>query len=599
MEAISLTRKFGSSANDFWCYIRRLRANACGLYPYVDGQVAHLNIANVFASRFDELYNSNVTTCEFSNFGHSNVAYRLTVDDIRNGLFRLKPGKADAFRTHLVSQSLKFTTHSYQTRLCEFFNACLFHGYFPNELCNLRFRPLPKPGKSDRSDSGNYRAIATGSLFFKLFEILFLLKFQEKLHSKNNQFGFKADHSTFQCSWVVKEVVSYFLRKSSWVFACFLDCSKAFDLVHHGTLYEVLRARGISGPFLRLLVFAYSNQEAVVDWGGTHSFTFNIKNGVRQGGILSPLFFACYIDEIYDYIQSMSCGMFFGIRYVGVFAYADDLVLLCPSLRGLQKMVDSAVCFATKRGLKFNPDKTQAICFGNPLVKQYPLSISGTAIKWVGKIKHLGSILNNKVSDVEHVQMLINDLYARANALIDVVGSSNRGVLLYLFNHCCMSMYGIAACRYSCSRVPALQVAWNKVVRRFSGLPYRTHTRYLAPITGLTHLSTVMKVRMLKFASTCLCSNNDVVRSVANYACSDYRSVMGENVLTILTNAGVSLNAFRRLPTRNVSSILSNVTDTCYDEHWRIGAILDIISALPGHPDSGILRVVLDYLCCQ
>ena len=146
------------------------------------------------------------------------------------------------------------------------------------------------------------------------------------LVSSPNQFGFKPGHSTTLCSWVLKEIVNLFILKCSVVFACFLDCSKAFDLVDHELLFNKLRQRNIPDSYLRLLSFAYSNQVAFVQWGNTISFDFFISNGVRQGGILSPHIFACYIDDLVDRLRMSNAGCWFGLQFYGILAYADDLV---------------------------------------------------------------------------------------------------------------------------------------------------------------------------------------------------------------------------------------------------------------------------------
>ena len=51
------------------------------------------------------------------------------------------------------------------------------------------------------------------------------------------QYGFKSKVSTSLCTVLLKCVVSCFLRESSPGFACFLDASKAFDLVNRSILY--------------------------------------------------------------------------------------------------------------------------------------------------------------------------------------------------------------------------------------------------------------------------------------------------------------------------------------------------------------------------
>ena len=56
----------------------------------------------------------------------------------------------------------------------------------------------------------------------------------------------------------------------------------------------------------------------------------SIERGVRQGGILSPMFFKLYIDDVLGDITNIPSGCKFGILRINILAYADDLVLtLC------------------------------------------------------------------------------------------------------------------------------------------------------------------------------------------------------------------------------------------------------------------------------
>ena len=97
----------------------------------------------------------------------------------------------------------------------------------------------------------------------------------------------KKAHSTDQCIYVLKEIVQLYKSLNTCISVCFLDASKAFDRVNHQRLFEKLDNRGIPGYILRIIVFWYENQTMAVRWGNLISNSFQVSNGVRQGGILS------------------------------------------------------------------------------------------------------------------------------------------------------------------------------------------------------------------------------------------------------------------------------------------------------------------------
>ena len=162
-----------------------------------------------------------------------------------------------------------------------------------------------------------------------------MILFSDSLTLAEQQFGFQKNSSTTICSWTVKETINYYLNRDTPVFACFLDMTKAFDLVNYSKLFDKLKDR-VSPIFLRLLCYIYLNQTCNVTWDNSNSFLFNVKNGVKQGAILSPTLFSIYIDELFLLLKLSGYGCLINHYYYGAISYADDIVLLCPSREGLQ-----------------------------------------------------------------------------------------------------------------------------------------------------------------------------------------------------------------------------------------------------------------------
>ena len=155
-------------------------------------------------------------------------------------------------------------------------------------------------------------------------------------------------------------------RVTNPVFACFLDASKAFDLVRHDILFDLLVSRGLPLPVVRLLSSWYSTQNLSVRWRNAlsaGSSPFTVSNGVRQGGVLSPVLFSIYLDELLLKLESTGVGCFWNSHYAGALAYADDIVLLAPSASALRTLLATCESYGTCLGLHFNPLKTQLINF--------------------------------------------------------------------------------------------------------------------------------------------------------------------------------------------------------------------------------------------
>ena len=118
------------------------------------------------------------------------------------------------------------------------------------------------------------------------------------LTTTDNQFGFKEKHSTDMCVFAVQQMVDMYSSMNSPVYICYLDASKAFDRINHWSLFTKLLNRKFPKLLVRLIVFWYTVQQFAIQWGSSTSMPFTVSNGVRQGGILSPILFCLYMDNL-------------------------------------------------------------------------------------------------------------------------------------------------------------------------------------------------------------------------------------------------------------------------------------------------------------
>ena len=109
----------------------------------------------------------------------------------------------------------------------------------------------------------------------------------------------------------------------------------------------------------------YEKQSMAVQWNNEYSDSFGASNGVKQGGVLSPIFFCIYIYivNLQMSLNKIDIGWHVGSHLCGSFGDADDIMLLSPSVSGLQNMLDCCNEFASTYNVKFNPSKRKCITF--------------------------------------------------------------------------------------------------------------------------------------------------------------------------------------------------------------------------------------------
>ena len=105
---------------------------------------------------------------------------------------------------------------------------------------------------------------------------------------------------------------------------------KAFDYVDHNKLWKSFKEMKIPDHLTWLLGNLYAGQEATVRTGHGSSDWFQIRKGVRQGCILSPLLFNVYAEYILQNagLDEAQAGIKIVRRNINNLRYADDTTLM-------------------------------------------------------------------------------------------------------------------------------------------------------------------------------------------------------------------------------------------------------------------------------
>ena len=341
--------------------------------------------------------------------------------------------------------------------------------------------------------------IISPSTLSKALEWCILLQFSDHLSTSELQFGFKQHLSASICTGSVKNIASRYIHRGSHVYACFLDASKAFNSVKHDTLFKRLLEKGLPAPLLRLLMSWYTSQAARVHWGDSLSAPFSVSNGVHQGGVLYPVLFTIYVDDLLLNLRRLGIGCFWNSLFAGALCYADDLVLLAPSPSALRLQLQCCEQFALSHAIKFNASKTQLIRFGlAPSCScRTRISFLGQLLPFQNSVCHLGHLISSDLSDSEDINLKAREMTRKANCILASFPCVGPVILTRLFQSFCLSLYGCAFWSLSCKTLGTIEVAINNILRRIWHLPRLTHTRILHLTTNLSSVFNIVRQRSL------------------------------------------------------------------------------------------------------
>ena len=128
----------------------------------------------------------------------------------------------------------------------------------------------------------------------------------------------------------------------------FIDLRKAFDYVDLASLFLTLVKAGLSGPFLNAIKAMYRSVVSCVRVHNKVAEFFYCPFGVKQGCILSPLFYL-FVNEIaigMEAVGKHGIELQPGLVELFLLLFADDLALLSSTAMGLQNQLNhlNSVC---------------------------------------------------------------------------------------------------------------------------------------------------------------------------------------------------------------------------------------------------------------
>ncbi|VDI57173.1 Hypothetical predicted protein [Mytilus galloprovincialis] len=212
----------------------------------------------------------------------------------------------------------------------------------------------------DSTELGNYRGITVTPVTGKTFEYYFLTKLN--LESKTDlQFGFTKGLSPIMASLIISEARYEEKKGSEKFFINILDVKSAFDVVQHYILMDKMIDQDIHPVYWKILTELYNDLTSKVKWLDGISTPFNIKQGVRQGGILSTHLYKVFVQDLLVELEENALGYHLGNVYAGTPTCADDIAFISNNKNELQIILNVLSRYANEHHYTIHPRKTQII----------------------------------------------------------------------------------------------------------------------------------------------------------------------------------------------------------------------------------------------
>lgn len=431
-------------------------------------------------------------------------------------------------------------------------------GSFSNSLKISKVTPIYKSG--DKTSPSNYRPIAVLPNLSKVVETSIKEQLVNYLQSNNiinrNQFGFIANSSTISaCSQLVTQI-EHNLDKGNVVIALFVDIRKAFDCVNHQLLLIKLNQLGMTGTTYNIFKSFLEDRKQFVNIENENSNINQIKSGVPQGAILSPVLFNIFINDIFNLSLHGTLQL-----------YADDAVLVCTGkdvIEVAQKIEDDLSKidnWFTNNKLLINTEKTKYLLFTRKKITSTntTIKLKNETIEKVNNFNYLGLHIDSDLTWTTHIKKVKSSLQSTAFAFRRIRAYVSENIMWLMYN-----AYVQPKLQYmnplwnsaSESRINEIKRVQNKIIKTIKCLPYLTpsHLLYSISTPSFSKLSQFLTIKYIfQIKNNYIKHNYDLklINSVHSY-----NTRQNENfyILYYRTNKGLNsiiskgLRAYNQLP---------------------------------------------------
>ena len=457
------------------------------------------------------LYQPDIDFLQASLEGCCNLPIQFSEEEVLMAIKALPLHKAPG-PDAVSSEHLYFAAESCASILRRLFNSMISNHYIPHILCKSIIIPIYKGHDKPANNPASYRGISLSSIVSKLFEKLIFIYLDDSISPLLHplQGGFRSGVSSLHTSYIFQEAVTECRRKKKKAYICLLDAHKAFDTVSHKGLFIKLLQTGIPRDIFLSLLYWYSNLSSCVRWNSHISHYFPIKQGVRQGAVLSPLLYSLYINDLLFQLETVPEPLHIDNIFCGAPTYADDIALIACSPSTLQNMIDIAADYAKKWLYSFGIDKSVIIVLGESsayrtkarLHRQWFLS--GSPLREVDFAKHLGIILSVNSPHITLASALISSFRSCFYGLSTICTrftTLNPCVSLFLLKSFCLPLlcFGFEIWSPPKSVILLLDRALNKALRTIIGVPTHAPVFGIHLLLGTIPVDFLLKYRRLSF----------------------------------------------------------------------------------------------------
>ena len=269
---------------------------------------------------------------------------------------------------------------------------------------------------------------------------------------------------------------------------------------------EVLAGMGITQGDLRLLKNLYWQQEAAVLINEELTGWFQIKRGVRQGCVMSPIMYNAYSEYLMREVLNEEDGFKVNGKVISSVRHDDDTALIADSEETLQRIVDRLVEKGESYGLKVNSLKTEVMVISREKVNpRVSIKIGNKELKQVENFVYLGSNISSDGRCATEIKRRIGQAKSAFNNMKELLKGDislrlrKRLLKCYVWS---VLLYGCEAWTLSTDlgkRIEAFEMWCYRRMMKVSYIDRKMNEEVLRMVNGSKELLNICRDRKMRY----------------------------------------------------------------------------------------------------
>ena len=364
----------------------------------------------------------------------------FTVEEILKSIESLKKGKSTGC-DKIPAEFIQCCKDNLVNDITNILNYAIEKREFPQSWTQGVRSPIYKNG--DRKNANNYRGITVLPIFEKIFEITIYnrLQFVNEAFCKTDELngGFLKGRRTSDNIFILNGLIKRQLLLGKSLYVCFVDFSKAFDLINRHILFNKLVQSGWHGKIMDTLRNLYKKIHFRLKQDGKLGPSIFDRMGVNQGGNASGFLFRKYMADLSSYLKD-EFGVIIDDMILGHLLWADDLILFSDTLAGIKRQLHGLKKFCVNNHMIVNSIKTKIMKFGT--AEKIDIIFNDAPLEQVQQYKYVGCVIRS-ISKSNADPFLIHYDYLHDQARkalfaamgkLKHIGKLPPKIMFYLFN---------------------------------------------------------------------------------------------------------------------------------------------------------------------